>query len=85
MSSDLASSFFKKKQVGPESAHGRRPSAEGRAQHPLSDNKWSQYQVDRWFRLSNAKPKLRAQVRSTFVPNLSSHKTAEEIANCESE
>ncbi len=50
----------------------------------LSTNKWAQYQVDRWFRsfsAPNTKPKLRSQIRSTFIPNLSSHKTAEKVAN----
>ncbi len=51
---------------------------------PLSTNKWSQYQMDRWFRscsTSHTKPKLRSQVRSAFIPNLSSHKAAEEVAD----
>ena len=55
---------------------------------PLSTNKWSQYQMDRWFRsfsASHTKPKLRSQVQGTFVPNLSSHQSAEEMADRESE
>ena len=51
---------------------------------PLSTDKLGQYQVDRWFRsfsAPNTKPKLRSQVRSAFIPNLSSHKAAEEVAD----
>ncbi len=51
---------------------------------PISTNKWAQYQVDRWFRsfsAPNTKPKLRSLIRSTFIPNLSSHKAAEKVAN----
>ena len=52
---------------------------------PLSTNKLAQYQVDRWFRsfsAPNTKPKLRSQVRSALIPNLSSHKAAEEMPDC---
>ena len=55
---------------------------------PLSANKWSQYQVDRWYRSfpeSHTKPKLCAQIQRTFVPNRSSHKPAEEMADREAE
>ena len=55
---------------------------------PLSTNKWSQYQMDRWFRscsTSHTKPKLRSQVQGTFVPNFPPHQSAEEMADCESE
>ena len=53
---------------------------------PISANKWSQYQVDRWFRsvsTSHAKPKLHSQICGTFVPNLPSHQSAEKMANRE--
>ena len=55
---------------------------------PLSPNKWSQYQMDRWFRSCSAahtKPKLRSQVQGTFVPNFPPHQSAEEMADRESE
>lgn len=59
-----------------------------RGNRPLSDNKWSQYQVDRWYRsfsASHTKPKLCSQVQSTFVPNCSSHQSAEEMADHKTE
>ena len=55
---------------------------------PLSPNKWSQYQMDRWFRscsVSHTKPKLRSQVQGTFVPNFPPHPAAEKMADRESE
>ena len=54
---------------------------------PLAANKWSQYQMDRWFRsfsASHTKPNLRSQIYGTFVPNRPSHQSAEEMADRES-
>ena len=51
---------------------------------PISTNKLAQYQVDRWFRsfsAPNTKPKFRSQTRSALIPNLSSHKVAEKVAD----
>ena len=52
---------------------------------PISTNKLAQYQVNRWFRSSfsapNTKPNLRSQIRSTFIPNLSSHKATEKVTD----
>ena len=59
-----------------------------RGNRTLSENKWSQYQVDRWYRsfsASHTKPKLCPQAQSTFVPNGSSHQSAEEMADHETE
>ena len=74
--SPLIFSRKKKGQVDPDESYNR----------PLTTNKWSQYQVDRWFRsvsTSHAKPKLRSQICGTFVPNLPSHQSAEKMANRE--
>ena len=61
---------------------------ESHTNRPLAANKWSQYQVDRWYRsfsASHTKPKLCSQIKSTFVPNRSSHQSAEEMANRKAE
>ncbi len=73
---DSSLSFGNKKR-----AHDPKPSYTAR---PITTNKLAQYQVDRWFRslsASNTKPKFRSQARSAAIPNLSSHKAAEKVAD----